>query len=221
MRREHNSTLNDGFSVVPVENTVEMNSRMSRARIHQKRSVGCQSRTQSRENLRQNVKASTTACQLPEHMSNHVPAMTTLLLCRVPARLIGLPIEHVIETMRPLPVERVSGAPHYVTGLSVIRGAPVPVVDTSRLLGGAGLQPERFVTVRAGDRTVALAVGRVLGTRTVSTEWLHDLPPLLRSAGARIVAAMGNLDEQLLLVLRSAHLVPDDTWRLAAGTVAS
>jgi purine-binding chemotaxis protein CheW len=154
-------------------------------------------------------------------MSNDLPAMTTLLLCRVPPRLIGLPIDHVIETMRPLPVERLSGGPHYVSGLSVIRGVPVPVVDIRRLLGEGDLRPERFVTVRAGDRTVALAVGQVDGICTLRTESLRAVPPLLRSAGAGVVAAMGTVDTELLLVLRSALMVPEDIWQLSLGTVAS
>jgi purine-binding chemotaxis protein CheW len=147
--------------------------------------------------------------------------MITLLLCRVPPRLIGLPIEHVIETMRPLPVERVSGAPHYVIGVSVIRGAPVPVIDAGRLLGAGAVQPGRFVTVRVGNRTAALAVAHVLGTSRIATESLHLLPPLLRSAQSGIVASMGTVDDELLLVLRTVRLVPEDVWQLSAGTAAT
>jgi hypothetical protein len=44
------------------------------------------------------------------------------LLCRAGNLLCALPIEHVIEIMRPLPVEQIAGAPHYVRGLSIIRG---------------------------------------------------------------------------------------------------
>jgi purine-binding chemotaxis protein CheW len=149
-------------------------------------------------------------------------AATTLLVCRVAPRLIGLPIEHVIETMRPLPIESMSGAPQYVSGLCVIRGNPVAVVDANRLLGGGEVRPERFVTIRTGARTVALAVGRVLGTRKLSTASLHALPPLLRSAGGGVAAAMGTLDQELLLVLRSVNLVPEDAWQQhSAGMAAS
>jgi purine-binding chemotaxis protein CheW len=139
----------------------------------------------------------------------------------VPPRLVGLPIEHVVETMRPLPVERVAGAPHFVSGLSVIRGTPVPVVDVAGLLGEQRRQAERFVTVRAGSRIVALAVGDVVGLRTVDAESLHGLPPLLRDAPAGIVATVGTLDADLLLVLRNMHVVPDDVWHRTAETVSS
>ena len=144
-----------------------------------------------------------------------------VLLCRVPPRLVALPVEHVIETMRPLPVEPLSGMPEYVIGLSIIRGMPVPVVDTSRILGGRELQPQRFVTVRTGGRVVALAVGPIVGAQSVSTDSLGHLPPLVRDAAGHIIAAMGALDDRLLLVLSSAHLVPEEVWhQMDAGAAA-
>ncbi len=154
-------------------------------------------------------------------MSDRAAATTmTLLLCRVPPRLIGMPVEHVIETMRPLPIERVSGAPHFVAGVSVIRGAAVPVVDTSRLFDEDAIQAERFVTVRAGERSVALAVGQIVGTRILRTDSLRSLPPLLRSTARGSVDAIGALDDQLLLVLRSSHLVAEATRHVAAAALA-
>jgi purine-binding chemotaxis protein CheW len=135
-----------------------------------------------------------------------------LLICRVQSRLCGLPLEHVLETMRPLPTEGIAGAADFVRGLAVIRGAPVPVIDTARLLGVTDAQADRFVTVNAGERGVALAVDSVLGVSAVPAVTLRELPPLLHDAAAQSVAAIGLLDAQLLLVLHSACLLPDEAW---------
>ncbi|HZE91839.1 MAG TPA: chemotaxis protein CheW, partial [Rhizobacter sp.] len=82
----------------------------------------------------------------PEHvMENHDAALS--VICRVQGRLCALPLSHVVETMRPLPTETIAGAPDFVCGLAVIRGAPVPVVDLARLLGATDTQARRFVTV--------------------------------------------------------------------------
>ena len=134
------------------------------------------------------------------------------LICRVQARLCALPLTHVVETMRALQVEAVAGAPHFVRGLAVIRGVPVPVVDAARLLGAQDAPADRFVTITAGERRVALAVDSVLGVRAVPAGSLHQLPPLLHEAGADVVAAIGLLDAELLLVLHSTCLLPDDAW---------
>jgi len=144
--------------------------------------------------------------------------------------LCALPLGHVVETLRPLPVEPLAGAPAFVQGLCVIRGVPRPVVDAARLLGvqapGAlppALPPDRpaarFVTVWAGARQVALAVDAVLSVRTVPPDSLQALPPLLQEAGAEAVAAVGRLDAELLLVLRSSRLLPEESLPLFVAEV--
>ncbi|HMN85427.1 MAG TPA: chemotaxis protein CheW [Bauldia sp.] len=131
------------------------------------------------------------------------------LVCRLPATLCALPIEAVVETLRPLPVERVAGAPDFVLGLSVIRGEPTAVVDLSLLLSGHGGTPRRFVVVRAGERRVAIAVDDVDGIRRLDRDRLATLPPLLREAAADRIALVGSLDADLLVTLDGARLVTE------------
>ena len=135
------------------------------------------------------------------------------LLCRVHTRLCALPLAQVIETMRPLPIEPIADAARFVCGVAVIRGVPVPVVDAARLLGTEEEpHPARFVTLRTGTRRIALAVTGVLGIRAIPDEAVQQLPPLLRDAGADVVAAIGRLDSELLLVLRSLRIIPNELW---------
>ena len=134
------------------------------------------------------------------------------LICRVQRRLCALPLRHVTETMRPLPIEVVAGAPHFVLGLAMIRGAPVPVVDVARLLGEADAPSGRWIALTAGSRRVALAVCEVLGVRPLPASARHALPPLLQDAGRDLVSELGRLDEALLLVLHGGHLLSEDDW---------
>ena len=131
------------------------------------------------------------------------------LLCRVDTRLCALPLESVIETTRPLPIEPMAGTPDFVLGLSVLRGAPVLIVDAGRLLRGKQSLPTRFVMLRVGKRRVGLAVDGVLGVRAVDSATLEELPPLIRSADADVVSTVGTLDAELLLILRAARIVPE------------
>src|SRR6266700_1255541 len=90
---------------------------------------------------------------------------TSWLLCRTGPHMYAVPLEHVIECMRVLPIDAIRAAPQYVRGLSIIRGSPVPVVDPGVLLNDAPTRSERLVTIRAGARTVALLAEAVLGIR--------------------------------------------------------
>jgi purine-binding chemotaxis protein CheW len=143
------------------------------------------------------------------------------LLCRIQARWCALPLRHVIETMRPLPTSPIPGAPAFVDGLAIIRGSPVPVVDLSRLLGAPTTQPTRLVCVRTERGRVALAVDHVHGVRSLASGSLHALPPLLQCADAQVVAAIGMLDAELLVVMQIARLVPEDLWAVLDAREAS
>jgi purine-binding chemotaxis protein CheW len=142
------------------------------------------------------------------------------LLCRVGSHLCALPIESVVETMRPLPLSALSGAPAFVLGLSIIRGSPIPVVDVRCLLSATDERgdPARFVTVKTGDRRTALAVDSVIGVRVLGSVSLGELPALLGEAKREVVETIGALDAKLLIVLESARMVPESLWAdLEAG----
>lgn len=132
----------------------------------------------------------------------------TSLVCRVHTRLCALPLIHVLETLRPLPVEPLVDAPAHVLGLARIRGQSLPVVDLAGLLGMPGVAPQRFVTVAVGRRRAALAVGEVLGLRELPQGGSEPLPPLLREAANEPVQAIARLDAELLMVLNGARLLP-------------
>lgn len=154
------------------------------------------------------------------------------LVCRLDGRLCALPLAQVVETMRPMRVEPVAGAPSFLRGVAIIRGAPMPVVDAAALVTGAALvsgaappghaaNTARFVTLRvdgrAAGRCVALAVDEVVGVRSLPAGSARDLPPLLRGGQAESISSLGALDSELLVVLESARLLPEAVWRSLAG----
>ncbi len=133
------------------------------------------------------------------------------MIFSVCGRACALPVGAVIETMRPLAIQKIAAAPAAVLGIAVIRGVPTVVIDASQLLGADPVAPHRFVTVRLGTRSIALAVDAVIGVRILSSAQFHALPPLL--AGAVSIDALGTLDAELVVMLRAACLVPEDVLR--------
>lgn len=127
----------------------------------------------------------------------------------------ALRIQDVVETMRPRDVRALAGAPAFVTGAALVRGAPTPVVDLAAFLGGERERaPGRWVTVRCGGRTAALAVRRVLGVAPLPQAFASA--PLLDRAAAGAVESLRALDGELLLVLAAGRLVATDVLRTAA-----
>ena len=134
----------------------------------------------------------------------------SLLVFRAGAALAALPVEHVLETMRPLATTPIATAPPYVLGAAVVRGTAVPVIDLARLLAGESAAVERWVALRAGARTVALAVGEVLGIRRAGTE---HAPALVGGVATSVLDGLGVLDRDLLVVLASARIMSEQDWK--------
>jgi purine-binding chemotaxis protein CheW len=144
-----------------------------------------------------------------------------MLVTSVGSIACGLPIEHVIEIMRPPPVEPIARASAgvidpalaMVDGLAMIRGVPVPVIDVRKLLGKTGGHATRIVVVRVRDRQVAMLVDEVFGVQYVEQAQLSRLPPLLGGANRDSISAIGARDAALLVVLDAARLLPEHSWR--------
>jgi purine-binding chemotaxis protein CheW len=134
------------------------------------------------------------------------------LICRTGKIICALPIEPVVEIMRLLPIEPLSGAPDYVRGLSIIRGAPVPVVDVGLIVGQQDGVPTRLVATRVAARIIALAVGEVIGISAIAAGAFGELPPLLQNAATDAITAIGARDGELLVFLRAGRLVTDDVF---------
>lgn len=150
----------------------------------------------------------------PAHSRAPAGALRHVLLLRARAWICALPITDAVETMRALPVRAIGGAPPWIRGLSIIRGAALPVIDLSALLGDtSGARGRRYVTLRVDQRQVALEVDEVLGARHIDEATLENTPPLLTAALPAPVARLGALDGQTLAMLEAAHLIPDELFR--------
>jgi purine-binding chemotaxis protein CheW len=143
-------------------------------------------------------------------------ADTAALIFRAGSMLCALRLVDVIETMRPLGTRPLAGTPAFVRGVSIVRGVPTPVVDVARLLGGERAELSRFIAVRTERGPVVFATGTVLGIRITEPGEGSGHPGLLGAAG-RLVAGVGTLDGEPILLLQSMRVVPDDVWAAAAG----
>lgn len=124
----------------------------------------------------------------------------------------ALPLESVIETLRSPPVTAIAGAPGWVQGVAVIRGATVVVVDLGILLGAgsADLKQARVVTLRVGARVVGLAVESIAAVRDFDRTQLAEVPPLLLQAHPEVLTEIGLLDGELMLVLDGSRIITED-----------
>lgn len=149
-----------------------------------------------------------------------------VLLVTAGARMCAIPLGYVAETMRPLPIQAIAPTAEmlaFVRGVSIIRGAPVPVIDLKALLDGQQCDATygRFVTLKLAKHRAALAVDGVVGLRALDPAQLEALPPILGSVGSTLIEAIGVCEAELLVVLRAARAVPEEVWAALATAEAT
>ena len=122
----------------------------------------------------------------------------------------GLPLRAVARVLPVMALKQLPGAPDFVTGLMDLHGAPVPVLDVSRLAGLAVEQiwlDSRIVLIDypAGDgisRPLGLLVEHVVGIENVLDAALFD-------AGIDGAPFLGQVATSLQLVEVNELLAPD------------
>jgi purine-binding chemotaxis protein CheW len=140
--------------------------------------------------------------------ASQLPDLKPWLVCRSGSYLCALPLADVVETLRPLAVEPLAGVPPFISGISVIRGLPTPVVDLSVFLGDPDRAPTRFVSLLVANRRVALAVAAVHGVHQFTALAQSTLPPLLKNVAGDALSAVGTLDRELLFFFETARMIP-------------
>jgi purine-binding chemotaxis protein CheW len=139
------------------------------------------------------------------------------LVFRAGPLLCALRLDEVVEIMRPLVVRHLAGTGSYVLGVTIMRGVPTPVIDVARLVGGEPAAVARFVAVRTERGPIAFATGEVLGIRAAAPDAAAQHSALLGGASSRLVAGVGTIGAEPVLLLQSLRVVPDEVWAAAAG----
>jgi purine-binding chemotaxis protein CheW len=119
-------------------------------------------------------------------------------------QLMGVPIEHVKETIVLRPITRVFLTPPWVSGLINLRGDIVAVLDLAALLGmtSAGLTDEsRIVITRHAGRTAGFVADRVAEARAYDHAHLEPAPATLGAEAADLLAGLATQPDGAPLVI--------------------
>jgi chemotaxis signal transduction protein len=150
----------------------------------------------------------------------HSPSRSPFLVVSAAQQLYALPLALVAETMRPLPIRKLEPSVEGVTGVSRIRGHAVPVIDLGNLVSHSSTEssqfPRRFVSMKSGSRTFALAVDSVLGIHELDPAQAQELPALLQVNPN--VRATTEIHHELLFYIEPIRLVPEAAWESMKDT---
>lgn len=129
----------------------------------------------------------------------------------------ALPIDQVHEVVRHVPPRPVASTLPWLTGVTSLRGAVLPVYDLARRLGLDGGEPARqLITAGSDGEQVALAVEDVEEIVTVDATAIAP-PRGLEDPSMRGIARMG---ERMVVILDARQIVDHSPAGAAAQAPA-
>lgn len=136
------------------------------------------------------------------------------VLFRLGQQDFAVPLEHVLEISRPLPITPVPNTPDWLLGVANVRGDIISMVDLTTFFGlGSPEQSSRgrLIVARAADLVVGLIVAEVAGIRPVPRAATTLPSALLEGRVATYLQGVAPLGERLisLLDLERLLLSPD------------
>ncbi len=130
---------------------------------------------------------------------------------RLDGQRYALPLEHVEMAERMVAATPVPEALPWVAGVINLHGRVIPTVDLRQRFGLPTREPalaDRLLVVQAQEQTMALMVDEVTEVLEVPANQVEPAPASLSQS--RPLAAVIRRDEELILVLNVARLLPSE-----------
>jgi purine-binding chemotaxis protein CheW len=116
----------------------------------------------------------------------------------------GLDIAAVEGIIKMQSITRMPQAPHYVEGITNLRGVVVPVIDLRRRFG---LEPQewtrntRIVVVYMNQLKVGMIVDAVSQVLRIQDETIEPPPPMVTTVNSAFIKGIAKLEGQLVILL--------------------
>ena len=134
-----------------------------------------------------------------------------LVSFRLGRQLYALPLDHVERALRMVAITPVPDAPPWAPGVVDLHGRVIPAVDLRQRFDQPPKEPaldDRLLIVQTKEQTVALMVDEVTGVVEAPAHQIEPATdPLSQS---RPLAAAIRCEEELILVLNAARLLPSE-----------
>ncbi len=134
--------------------------------------------------------------------------MVQLVNFRLRGEEYGVDIGGVREITRVTDITRIPEAPHFVRGVTNLRGQVIPVVD---LADQFGYSPQdelpasaRIVMIAVDDRTVGMLVDEVPEVLKIPAEDIEPTPELIRTQETErkdYIKGVGKYEDRLIVLL--------------------
>ncbi len=137
----------------------------------------------------------------------------------------GVDITAVEGIIKMQSITVVPRAPHFVEGVTNLRGKILPVIDLRKRFGLAASETTddtRIVVVEMGGSTVGIVVDGVSEVLRIEPEAIEPPSPLMMTVDSSFIRGIAKVEERLVILLDLARvLTPDEKGDLRQMPVAA
>jgi len=116
----------------------------------------------------------------------------------------GVNIAAVESIIKMQTITAVPHAPHYVTGVTNLRGSVLPVIDLRvrfGLMSEETSKNSRIVVVTLGDIKVGMTVDGVSEVLSVPEDVIEPTPPMVSTVDSSFITGIARLEGRLVILL--------------------
>lgn len=132
-----------------------------------------------------------------------------LVIFELASEHYGLNIAAVESIIKMQTITTVPHAPHFVEGVTNLRGQVLPVVDLRRRFGLSQKDESkdtRIIVVEINGSTVGMIVDAVTEVLRVADESIEPPSPLVTTVDSAFITGVAKLDERLVILLDLAKV---------------
>jgi len=133
-----------------------------------------------------------------------------IVLFKLAEVLYGVEVAHVQGVLDIQEITKVPNAPHFVEGVTNLRGEVIPVIDLKKRFDVAAASEEgdnKMMVIGQGKGAVGIIVDAVMEVMDIDNEHIEDVPDLLSNVEADSVLGVAKQEEDLIILLDLMRVV--------------
>jgi len=120
-----------------------------------------------------------------------------------------IPILKVQEIINRPQLTKLPQAPHYIEGVSNLRGRIIPIMNLKKLVGLRDTElGEKVIVVASGRMTFGVLIDGITGVISIEDDQIEPAESLLQTGSIEQVQGVARVDDRLVVLIDTKKLVP-------------
>jgi purine-binding chemotaxis protein CheW len=133
-----------------------------------------------------------------------------MVIFTLDGQFYGIGIECVDSIIKMQAITELPHAPHYIVGLTNLRGKVLPVISLRRRFGlveEENTKSSRIIVISVDQKEAGLIVDGVSEVETIPNQNIEPPPAMASYSNSRPIDGIAKLDERLVILLNLSKLI--------------